>query len=99
MAPPTTSEQTLAETLRSQRITAYAESDSTTELNADSDTSISENGLPAVSSRRKMTRSKPIREQVKGLYEDNVTAKIFRTAANSLVNNVRLLFDLVNTTQ
>ncbi|KAF6797631.1 unsaturated glucuronyl hydrolase [Colletotrichum sojae] len=87
MAPPTTSEQTLAETPRPERVAAYAESDSTTELNADSDTSISENGQSNARSRRKMARSKPIKEQLEGLYEDNVTAKIFRTAVNSLVDN------------
>lgn len=89
MAPPTTSAQTLAETSRPERVAAYAESDSTTELNADSDTSISENGKSTAGSRRKMVRSKPIKEELGGLYEDNVTAKIFRTAVNSLVHNVR----------
>ncbi|KAI3557917.1 unsaturated glucuronyl hydrolase [Colletotrichum abscissum] len=66
----------------------YAESDSTTELNADSDTSISESGGRSVTTlRRKMAQSKPIREQVGGLFEENVTAKIFRTATDALVNN------------
>ncbi|KAK6215240.1 unsaturated glucuronyl hydrolase [Colletotrichum tabaci] len=79
---------TLADGLSATTNAAYAESDSTTELNADSDTSISETGgLSDPGSRRKMGHSKPIREQVGGLYEENVTAKIFRTAANALVEN------------
>ncbi|KAF9876918.1 unsaturated glucuronyl hydrolase [Colletotrichum karsti] len=80
--------QPTADTSPSVVHNSYAESDSSTELNADSDTSISENGTQTLArSRRKMPPSKPIKEQLGGLYEENVTAKIFRTATKDLVNN------------
>ncbi|KAL0934777.1 unsaturated glucuronyl hydrolase [Colletotrichum truncatum] len=88
MAQATSIAQALAEHVPSGKGTTYAESDSTTELNADSDTSISENGIQTASGITNiMARSQPIKEQLNGLYEENITAKIFRTAANALVNN------------
>ncbi|OLN92831.1 Unsaturated chondroitin disaccharide hydrolase 2 [Colletotrichum chlorophyti] len=88
MAHPVDAGSTLVEDVLSATDVAYAESDSTTELNADSDTSISESGAHSgLGRRRKMARSVPIREQLGRLYEENITAKIFRTAANALENN------------
>ncbi|TDZ51543.1 Unsaturated chondroitin disaccharide hydrolase [Colletotrichum trifolii] len=65
-----------------------AESDSSAELNLDSDTSISERDQPLEEPRRNaMSRSRSIKHQLGGLYEENITAKIFRTARQALVNN------------
>ncbi|GKT41482.1 unsaturated rhamnogalacturonyl hydrolase YesR [Colletotrichum spaethianum] len=88
MAHLTNSHSTLEDGLSTVKNTLYAESDSTTELGADSDTSISETGgISAAEFKRKMWQSKPIKELVGGLYEENITAKIFRTATDGLVGN------------
>ncbi|KAI8256193.1 Unsaturated chondroitin disaccharide hydrolase [Colletotrichum sp. SAR 10_77] len=89
MAPGTIINQTPADRLSSNKGAAYAESDSTTELNADSDTSVSETG-GRTASRTKMSRSKSTKDQLNGLFEENITAKIFKTATDSLVNNVSI---------
>ncbi|KAF4820046.1 Unsaturated chondroitin disaccharide hydrolase [Colletotrichum siamense] len=86
MAPGTIINQTPADRLSSNKGAAYAESDSTMELNADSDTSVSETG-GRTASRTKMSRSKSTKDQLNGLFEENITAKIFKTATGSLVNN------------
>lgn len=89
MAPGTIIDQTPADRLSLNKDAAYAESDSTTELNADSDTSVSETG-GRTASRIKMSRSKSTKDQLNGLFEENITAKIFKTATDSLVNNVSI---------
>ncbi|KAI8184731.1 Unsaturated chondroitin disaccharide hydrolase [Colletotrichum sp. SAR 10_75] len=89
MAPGTIINQTPADRLSSNKGAAYAESDSTTELNANSDTSVSETG-GRTASRTKMSRSKSTKDQLNGLFEENITAKIFKTATDSLVNNVSI---------
>ncbi|KAF5518870.1 Unsaturated chondroitin disaccharide hydrolase [Colletotrichum aenigma] len=86
MAPGTIIDQTPADRLSLNKGAAYAESDSTTELNADSDTSFSETG-GRTASRIEMSRSKSTKDQLNGLFEENITAKIFKTATDSLVNN------------
>ncbi|KAK1994621.1 unsaturated glucuronyl hydrolase [Colletotrichum falcatum] len=67
---------------------AYAVLDTTIELNSDSDTVASQTvgGIPA-DHKHTMEQSKPITGQLGGLYEENVTAKIFRTAEDGLVDN------------
>ncbi|KAK2017151.1 unsaturated glucuronyl hydrolase [Colletotrichum eremochloae] len=66
----------------------YLASDKATNLNADIDTSTSEtNGWPPAGHQSKMMQSKPIGAQLSGLYEENITAKIFRTAQDGLVGN------------
>lgn len=59
----------------------YADSDSTLELRAESDTSTSEISNMA-------SRSAPLSHQLQALYEENIAAKVLKTAVNGLVNNV-----------
>ncbi|KAK1579651.1 unsaturated glucuronyl hydrolase [Colletotrichum navitas] len=67
---------------------ACAISDSTTESNVDRDTSASEpSGRPQADHKEKMGQLKPLRAPLGGLYEENITAKILRTAEDGLVGN------------
>ncbi|KAK2043755.1 unsaturated glucuronyl hydrolase [Colletotrichum somersetense] len=79
---------TLEDGLSTVKDLDYATSDGTTELNADSATSASElSSQPPADHKRKIMQSKSIRGQLSGLYEENITAKIFRTAKDGLVDN------------
>ncbi|EFQ31877.1 unsaturated glucuronyl hydrolase [Colletotrichum graminicola] len=68
--------------------TAHATLDSTTESNIDRDTSNSEpSGRLQADHKRKIGQLKPFRAPLGGLYEENITAKILRTAEDGLVDN------------
>ncbi|KAM0282037.1 hypothetical protein ACHAQH_003243 [Verticillium albo-atrum] len=62
----------------------YAESDSTTELHTESDTSASDNGHITGDAKGE---GRSLSSQLTALYDENVTAKILRTARDGLVNN------------
>lgn len=77
-----------SEDLTTLRHLPSAQSDSSVDLNGESDTSVSDHSASRPGSKPEYTNMVPLVIALAELYEDNIAAKILRTAQEALSQNV-----------